>query len=133
MIDYNISDFITARQTTDSLGRGLATTRSGGVTDYWDLTTLTPMECADEAYDPWDREVTFQVTATIKDILKGTTKVLHKYHLLATRVCSDEKIKDATVDLYCSGKIREMRIKTGRKVVQYRMNGNTYLGNRIFK
>lgn len=73
----------------------------------------------------WDREVCYKGTATLRDVLKKDKYL--KWDLLANILRKDEKVPlDTELDLFATGKVREIRIKKR----QYRIYGELYLGKR---
>lgn len=106
---------ITAQQTTGSLGQRLVA--------GFDLSNVFVDNSGDRPIRVWEREVTYQGTATLDEVL-SLDKYL-KFDLLANILRGDEKLPLSTeVELYASGAIKEIRV--GKKA--YRCKGNKYYG-----
>lgn len=78
-----------------------------------------------ERIQPWEREVCYKHTATMREVLKEDKYI--KWDLLANIIRREEKIPlDTEVELFATGKIREIRIKKKH----YRVIGHSYIGCR---
>lgn len=98
----------------------------------WDRYNIN-VEEAGERIDYWDRQVSFDGTATIGEILDAERGGLTKYNQIAFTVLNAKKLDmkvslDTEVELYYSGLIKELRVMKGRSGRRHRMHQNVYLG-----
>ena len=97
----------------------------------WDRYNMSVQE-AGERIDYWDRQVSFDGTATIGELLAASRGGLTKYNQIAFTVLNAKKLEmkvslDTEVELYYSGLIKELRVMSGRSGRRHRMHQNTYL------
>ena len=82
-----------------------------------------------ETIKGWEREVEYKDTTTLRNIIEETGSHIKflTWNLLANIIEREYNIPlDTEVDLFVSGKVREIRIKKK----QYRIFGDNYLGKR---
>lgn len=94
----------------------------------FDTSDIRPLE-AGYRISHWDRQVSYQGEDTLDNIL--TKDKYLKYNLIAHQLKDDGVSLSETVEMYFSGKVKELRIHEGRQTVwRYRIYGDSYLGKR---